>query len=47
VLVAVNSEKQTLFTLEERLASSRGVPPHNPRVEVDTFEACCPVYALS
>ena len=38
VLVAVNSEKKNLFTLEERLALIREVFAGNPRVEVDTFQ---------
>jgi len=38
VLVAVNSEKQTLFSLEERLALIRRVFSDHPRVEVDHFQ---------
>jgi len=38
VLVAVNSEKKTLFSLEERLALIRRVFADHPRVEVDYFE---------
>jgi len=38
VLVAVNSEKQTLFSLEERLALIRQVFADHPGVEVDFFE---------
>lgn len=38
VLVAVNSEKKTLFTLDERLVLIREVFRDNPKVEVDTFE---------
>ncbi len=37
VLVAVNSEKQTLFTLEERVDLIRNVFRDHGRVEVDTF----------
>jgi pantetheine-phosphate adenylyltransferase len=38
VLVAVNSEKQTLFSLSERLDLIRQVFRENPKVEVDSFE---------
>jgi len=38
VLVAVNSEKKTLFSLEERLALIRRVFADHTRVEVDFFE---------
>jgi pantetheine-phosphate adenylyltransferase len=38
VLVAVNSEKTTLFSLEERLALIRQVFADHSRVEVDFFE---------
>lgn len=38
VLVAVNSEKKTLFSLDERLALIRQVFQDNPKVEVDTFK---------
>jgi len=38
VLVAVNSEKQTLFTPEERISLMREVFRDHPCVEVDSFE---------
>ncbi len=37
VLVAHNSEKRTLFSLEERMALIREVFRDQPKVEVDTF----------
>lgn len=38
VAVAVNSEKQGLFTLEERMELIRGAVAQMPQVEVDSFE---------
>ncbi|TAL16817.1 pantetheine-phosphate adenylyltransferase [bacterium] len=38
VLIAVNSEKNNLFTLEERLDLIRDIFKDNPKVEVDTFD---------
>lgn len=38
VLIAVNSEKKTLFPLEERMALMREVFRDHPRVEIDSFE---------
>jgi pantetheine-phosphate adenylyltransferase len=38
VLIAVNSEKKTLFPLEERMALMREVFRDHPRVEIDAFE---------
>ncbi|GAB4259368.1 MAG: pantetheine-phosphate adenylyltransferase [Deferrisomatales bacterium] len=38
VLVAVNSEKKTLFTVDERMALIRKVFADHPKVEVDSFE---------
>ncbi|MBI5016666.1 MAG: pantetheine-phosphate adenylyltransferase [Deltaproteobacteria bacterium] len=38
VLVAVNSEKKNLFSLDERVDLIREVFGGNPKVEVDTFE---------
>ncbi len=37
VLVAVNSEKKSLFTIHERLELMREVFRDNPKVEVDSF----------
>jgi pantetheine-phosphate adenylyltransferase len=47
VLVAVNSEKKNLFTLEERLTLIREVFRDNPTVEVDTFEGLLVKYMRS
>lgn len=38
VLVAVNSEKKTLFALDERIGLIRQVFASHPNVEVDSFE---------
>jgi len=38
VLVAVNSEKKTLFSLEERIDLIQQVFADHPKVEVDRFE---------
>lgn len=47
VLVAVNSEKKTLFDLEERLHLIREVFRDNPKVEVDAFEGLLVSYMRS
>lgn len=47
VLVAVNSEKKTLFSLQERLDLIREVFKDHPKVEVDTFEGLLVKYMKS
>jgi pantetheine-phosphate adenylyltransferase len=38
IAIGVNSQKNTLFTLEQRQSWIRAVFAHEPKVEVDTFE---------
>lgn len=47
VLVAVNSEKKTLFSLAERLNLIREVFKDHPKVEVDSFEGLLVRYMKS
>jgi pantetheine-phosphate adenylyltransferase len=47
VLVAVNSEKNTLFTLEERVDLIRQVFSEHPKVQVDTFQGLLADYLSS
>ncbi len=47
VLVAVNSEKKTLFSLSERLELIREVFKDHPKVEVDSFEGLLVRYMKS
>lgn len=47
VLVAVNSEKKTLFTIEERLGHIREVFKDNPKVVVDSFDGLLVKYLKS
>ncbi|MBI5443582.1 MAG: pantetheine-phosphate adenylyltransferase [Deltaproteobacteria bacterium] len=47
VLLAVNSEKQTLFSRDERLELIRRVFGGNPKVEVDSFEGLLVNYMRS
>ncbi|NTU60274.1 MAG: pantetheine-phosphate adenylyltransferase [Deltaproteobacteria bacterium] len=47
VLVAVNSEKKTLFSLPERLELIREVFKDHPKVEVDSFEGLLVRYMKS
>ncbi|MBE0504593.1 MAG: pantetheine-phosphate adenylyltransferase [Desulfuromonadales bacterium] len=46
VAIARNSGKQSLFTIEERIAMIRRVVGKNPRVRVDTFDGLLVDYVV-
>lgn len=47
VAVARNSEKNALFTIDERLEMIRKTVGDNPRLKIDTFEGLLVQYAIS